>query len=172
MDNIQNKIIYKKTADYDNISSTTNSVNSQIDLDDSIISIDNNLYNNNDDSIYTNNNNLMYNINKELTKDLKLNQDNNEDKNDEDKDNEDKDDEDKDDEDKDDEDNEMNKIEDFSNIRLNQVINMENVNYNIDREEQNSFLYKLTTNDINTWIFMGMIIISFLIIIMIIINNK
>ena len=147
MDNIQNKIIYKKTSDYDNISSTTNSVNSQIDLDDSIISIDNNLYNNNDDSIYTNNNNLMYNINKELTKDLKLNQD-------------------KDDEDKDEDnngDNGMNKIEDFSNIRLEQVINMENVNYNIDREEQNSFLYKLTTNDINTWIFMGMIIISFLI---------
>lgn len=149
MDNIQNKIIYKKTADYDNISSTTNSVDSQIDLDESIISINNNF--NNDDTIYTNNNNLMYNINKELTKDLKLNQDNNEDK---------------------DDDNEMNKIEDFSNIRLDQVINMENVNYNIDREEQNSFLNKLTTNDINTWIFMGMIIISFLIIIMIIINKK
>jgi len=68
MDNIQNKIIYKKTADYDNISSTTNSINSQLDLDDSIISTDNNSYIYNDDTIYTNNNNLMYNINKELTK--------------------------------------------------------------------------------------------------------
>lgn len=168
MDTIQNKIIYKKTADYDNISSTTNSVNSQLDLDESIISIDNNLYNYNDDSIYTNNNNLMYNINKELTKDLKLNQDNDED---EDKNYEDKDDEDKDDEYKN-EDNEINKIENFSNIKLDQVINMENINYNIDREEQNSFLYRLTKNDINTWIFMGMIIISFLIIIMMMINKK
>jgi hypothetical protein len=171
---IQNKIIYKKTEDYDNMSSSTTSDNSQINLDDSIISIDKQDYiqtsNLNYKQIYLNNVDLMQNINKELineinketTKNDKININNN-DKIDI---------------------NNNDKIDDNDEIDkevVNDIENdyIENFNSFIEKKSTNTLnisqetiFDRLITNDINSWIFMGMIIISFTIIIMIIINKK
>ena len=73
--NIQN-IVYKKTSDYDNDSST---YNSQVDLDESVITIDDNYNinnyksNNQNFKIHENNINLRDNINKELIKNININ---------------------------------------------------------------------------------------------------
>ena len=164
---IQNKIIYKKTEEYDNMSTSTNSDNSQINLDDSILSIDKQDYthtpNLNHKQIYSNNVNLMQNINKELINEINeetINNNNgiidNNDKVNNDK---------IDDNMKVVNNNENNYIENFNSSIETKSINTSNIS-------QETFFYRLITNDINSWIFMGMIIISFTIIIMIIINNK
>jgi len=70
-----------------------------------------------------------------------------------------------------------NNVENSNNVgNLNNAENLNNIeNFysNGDNEnKQNTFIDKLINNDINTWIFIGMILISFVIIIMIIINKK
>lgn len=147
---MNNKIIYKKTSDYDTISSTDNS---QMDLDDSIISLDIKKYNSNTDSdtdtssdtsinsnsqqIHTNNINLMQNINRELFSDLNDNNDNN-----------------------------NKNIKNFNltgeSISNNNISNIKNY------PSQNTLFDKLISNGINSWIFICIIIviISFIIIIL------
>jgi hypothetical protein len=205
MNNNQQKIIYKKTNDYDN--SSTNSDYSQINLDDSVNSsdTDNNTNNNIQDNIEDNNINLRNNITKELSSELinitsnniKINLDNkyiddfiifiNN--------------------------NNFDKIKDENTYKiliksfimqnnLNQEeiiiflnnlkkINMqeffleplnliENFNteekYNEKEEKYNEkediLINNLVNNDINAWIFIGIILISFIILIMIILNRK
>ena len=71
---MNSKIVYKKTSEYDKDSSTYNSDISQIDLDDSVISVDIKTdLDTNNYQIHKNNLNLRNDINRELIKDFKNN---------------------------------------------------------------------------------------------------
>lgn len=161
MNSINNKIIYKKTLDYDNDTLSTYSNNSKINLDDSIISIASNKnsssdYNFNMQKINEDNLNLIKNIIEEINIDLKKKS------NDINKENL----------------NDYNNLENFDNINnINNIEHFEisNKNINVDtlKSESNyTIIERLANNDINSWLFLGMIIISIVIIIMIILNNN
>jgi hypothetical protein len=229
---MNNNIIYKKTSDYDSNSdlSTKSTTNSEINLDDSVISVnsdsDLDTNRNKNNQIYKNNIDLRNNINKELKNDLKnenqiinnidinINKNDNIVKN-------------------------KTESEDYKNNYLNEFLNFIELNdYNIDcientnmlneiikffiiqnnldeneikifadlvyknksflkkkienkinnfntqenfntqdnneiEENNNStFFNKLANNDINTWIFIGIILISLIMIIMVILKNN
>lgn len=156
MNNIQTKIVYKKIENYDNM--TSNLDDSQINLDDTIISInkqDPNLTSNStSEQIYSNNINLIKNINKELFNELNNAMNNNDTLND----------------------TISNTINDTNSNNAINDANIENFISDLEiknnNSSQNTFFDKLITNDINSWIFLGIIMISFTIIIMIMFNKK
>lgn len=177
MNDIKKKIIYKKTSDYDNITSSTNSNISQTNLDDSVISInDINVptISSNTKAVYEDNIKMINNINYELTNNLKTNKNfilkknednkivqynehpiNNDDEHTK---------------------NNNENLDSNLNDNINTSSSLEtfnNQNYNEEEQiKQNTLFDKLSNNDINSWIFLGMIIISLIVIIMFLFNNK
>jgi len=147
------KIVYKKTSDYENNSTTTTYDNSQINLDESVISIDNK--NNDKNENWENNLNLINDINKEVNLNINKNSNDNINKN-------------------------INKnsnsnddINKNSNDNISNYQQLENFFSDTDQENKNILFFdKLANNDINTWLFIGMIVIGILIIIMILLTNN
>lgn len=168
-----NNIIYKKTSEYD-------TSNSKIDLDDSILSINDDTENNNINTINKKTTNITpFDINNFINNFINYMKSNNYGH-----------------EYIDDnmtfskiinlyiKENDLNEIESFENIiknksfirskianlkRIENYDNLSNLNSNINNE-QNTTLSKLANNDINTWLFIGIILLSFTIIIMMIIK--
>jgi hypothetical protein len=159
------KIVYKKTSDYENNLSTTSCDSSQINLDESIISVNNKTNNKNENwennlgLINDINKEVLDNINKEVSNDInkEVSDDINENFN-------------------------NNAQTDFNNIS-DTDLNFETSNNqklenffsdsDVERENNNlSFFDKLVNNDINAWLFIGMIVIGILIIMMILLTNN